>query len=77
MTGTGAETVTQYRVKLGPIWLHAVMIGHALKVIEQLREIDPIWTRPSVELVASRSFAEWMGPWPRATGVKLWLADED
>jgi len=71
------DQINHYRVKLGAVHLHAVLTGEATQALERLRADDPIWTRSSVELRASRLIDQWFGPFPRKDGIKLWLAEQE
>ena len=71
-----SDTFTHYRVKVGPVWFHAVRMGAAMPVLDALRDEDPLWARVSVELMASRPTFDWMGPFPAAGHTKYWLEDE-
>jgi len=75
MTDWPADTFAHYRVKLGRQWLHAVAMGEAEAVRKRLADDDPIWQRPSLELVACQSIDDWFGPFPAAGRVKYWLAE--
>lgn len=67
--------ITHYRVQLGDVWLHAVRCGAWQEVIKQLRDLDPVWTRPGVELVAARPLVAWFGPFPAQGHTKHWLVE--
>jgi hypothetical protein len=68
------DTIAHYRVKLGGVWLHGVALGTAVRA--RLAADDPIWTRPDVELLASRPLDAWYGPFPRGDAIKLWLEED-
>ena len=70
-------TVFHYRVKLGPVWLHAVSLGTGDEVIARLRVADSVWARAMVELVASRPLMDWLGPFPAEGDSKFWLVEEE
>lgn len=72
-----SDMIAHYRVKLGPVWLHAVGIGAEAVVRQRLGDGDPVWQRASVELLASRPLNDWMGPFPRATRLRMWLVEAD
>jgi len=71
------DTIAHYRVKLGRVWLHAVVAGAADAVLERLGEDDAVWQRTGVELVACRPLDAWYGPFPKGGAIRLWTVEED
>lgn len=72
-----AEQISHYRVKIGPVWLHAVTCMRADRALEHLRASDPVWLRSEVELVQCRDLDSWFGPFPVPGHVKHWLVEEE
>jgi len=72
-----ADMIAHYRVAMGKWWWHAVALGTAEDVRKRLADIDQVWTRPTLELVASKPLDAWNGPFPRGGGVKFWAVEED
>ena len=77
MTQTDTNTIAHYRVKLGTLWLHAVAVGSDSAVRTRLIADDAIWSRPGVELVASRALDAWYGPFPKGDHIKFWAVEAD
>ena len=71
----GAQEIAHYRVRVGDVWLHAVRCGTEQEVAAHLRDADPVWTRPGVELLATRAMFDWFGPFPKAGTTKHWLVE--
>jgi hypothetical protein len=77
MTDNLDQKVLHFRVKLGELWIHAIGIGEPLAVRKRLEDDDPIWQRPSVELVDCRRLGDSMGPFPAGDRIKFRAVEAD
>jgi hypothetical protein len=74
---TMGDTIAHYRVNMGHHWLHAVAMGDAMAVLKRLKEDDPVWQRPDVELVACKPIDAWNGPFPKPGKMRIWTVGAD